>query len=111
MRGYQLVKERSGGQCEAMVLIPKRGIYTRCWKSPIEIHHLLTRARGGGVLDQVGESYHLIALCPECHARSDGGDAYMGGLLIDGYAAMSSGKVEYYGTDQYLSEKYPGRRK
>lgn len=109
--GYHEVKSRSGGQCEAMVLIPRRNIYTRCWKSPVEIHHLLTRARGGAVLDKVGETYHLIALCPDCHRRSDGAEAYMGGLLIDGYAALVNGKVQYTGTDEYLTKKYPRRSK
>lgn len=111
MNGYQKTKMRSGGQCEAMILITRRNVYTRCWQSPIEVHHLLTRARGGAVLDQAGESYHLIALCPSCHAKADGADAYMGGLLIDGYAATENGKVVYYGTDEYLSKKYPRRNK
>lgn len=101
------VRERSGGQCEAMVLVGSA--YSRCWKSPVEVHHMLTRARGGAVLDQAGETYHLIALCPSCHASADGGDAYGGGLLIDGYATSANGVVEYVGTDEYLSRKYPRR--
>jgi hypothetical protein len=78
---------------------------------PIEVHHMLTRGRGGGVLDSFNETYHLIALCPDCHRRSDGGEAYAGGLLIDGYVTTgSNGKPVYKGTDPYLSEKYKEKK-
>lgn len=98
---------RSDSMCEAMVRTPN-GIYTRCWKRPVEIHHLLTRARGGNILDQAGETYHLICLCPEHHAMSDGGDAYAGGLLIDGYVTTNKhGRPVYQGSDKELSERYP----
>lgn len=99
---------RSDEQCEAMVLAGNTGIYTRCWGRPVEIHHLLTRARGGNILDQHGETYHLIALCPEHHRMSDGGDAYAGGLLIDGYVSTDNrGRPVYHGSDVELSERYP----
>ena len=68
---------------------------------------MLTRSRGGRVLDEVGETYHLIRLCHKHHAMSDGGAAYEAGLLIDGYAITEGGRVVYYGTDEYLSNKYP----
>ena len=99
------VKSRSGGSCEAMVQI-RSGMWTRCWVKPIEIHHLLTRARGGNVLDARKETYHLIGLCRKHHEMSDGGDAYMSGLLIDGYVVTEKGRPVYYGTDPVLNERY-----
>ena len=101
------IKDRSESKCEAMVVTP-RGIYPRCWRQPIEIHHLLTRARGGNILDAQEETYHLIALCNEHHAMSDGGDAYAGGLLIDGYVTTGKyGQPTYHGSDDELTARYP----
>lgn len=105
----QIVRERSGNQCEAMLEL-KNGVWTRCWKSPVEIHHMLTKARGGRILDDAEETYHLIALCNECHRRSDGGEAYNGELLIDGYVTTDKdGQPLYVGTDNYLRSKYGNR--
>ena len=75
---------------------------------PVEIHHLLTRARGGNILDYVHETYHLIALCNKHHAMSDGADAYMSGLLIDGYVNWDKFRKRpvYNGSDEFLKEKY-----
>ena len=96
---------RSDGRCEAMVKTER--VWTRCWKMPIEIHHLLTRARGGHILDREGETYHLICLCSEHHAMSDGGDAYAGNLLIDGYVTTDrNGRPVYHGSDIELKERY-----
>lgn len=68
---------------------------------------MLTRGRGGAILDAAGEIYHLVALCPRCHAASDGGDAYIGSLLIDGYVTSDNeGKPVYHGSDKYLRRKY-----
>ena len=89
-----------------MVLVPGTTVWARCWDRPVEIHHALTRARGGHILDYFGETYHLIALCRRHHAGADGGDAYEGKLLIDGYVTQESGRVVYYGTDDYLRTKY-----
>lgn len=103
----QELNTRSDAKCEAMV---KRhgNVWARCWQIPIEIHHLLTRARGGNILDQAGETYHLICLCPEHHAMSDGKYAYEGGLLIDGYVTTGRrGRPVYQGSDIELSERYP----
>lgn len=98
--------ERSGMACEAMVAT-KSGVYARCWAKPVEVHHLLTRARGGGILDQAGETYHLICLCNKHHQMSDGGDAYEGGLLIDGYVMTGPrGRPIYHGSDIELTERY-----
>jgi hypothetical protein len=67
---------------------------------------MLTRARGGAILDEVGETYHKINLCREHHAWSDGGQAYEAGLLIDGYVTKENGKVVYQGTNHYLRRHY-----
>lgn len=83
------------------------GAWTRCWRQPTERHHLLTRARGGRILDEAGETYHLIHLCHVHHRLADGGDAYDAGLLIDGYVTTANGRVVYHGSDEYLSNKYP----
>lgn len=100
------VRERADGKCEAMLQLPN-GIWARCWKGPIEVHHMLTRARGGAILDRVGEIYHLIALCPDCHRASDGDMAYAGDLLIDGYVTTNKeGRPVYHGSDSYLRSKY-----
>lgn len=82
-------------------------VWTRCGMKPVEVHHALTRARGGGLLDEVDEDYHLIVLCKKHHAAADGGAAYEGDLLIDGYVLHERGKLVYYGTDEYLSKRYP----
>jgi hypothetical protein len=101
--------------CEAMVLIDyvslgiKRATATRCGRRPVEVHHRLTRARGGAVLDEMGETYHLIALCPRHHAMSDGAEAYLRGLLLDGMMVRDGADHYYLGTDEYLLARY-GRR-
>ena len=100
------IYDRSDRMCEAMVL-GSNYIWTRCWASPIEIHHLLTRARGGNVLDRVDETYHLIALCRAHHLGADGQAAYDEGLLIEGRVMMNAkGNPVYQGPDIYLKEKY-----
>lgn len=103
----QKLSGRSDDMCEAMVRI-KPGVYARCGVSPVEAHHLLTRARGGGALDRAGEIYHLIHLCRFCHAKADGEEAYEGKLLIEGYATWNDAlhRPVYEGPDIYLSEKY-----
>lgn len=97
---------RSDYSCEAMVQV-KPGIWARCWQKPVEIHHLLTRARGGHILDRVGEIHHLICLCYQHHSMSDGQEAYDGDLLIDGYVKTGkNGRPVYQGTDIELTRKY-----
>ena len=104
-RQREEVRYRSYGMCEALIDV---GVWTRCGRSPVEIHHMLTRARGGNLLDDADETYHLIALCREHHAWADGGQAYEAGLLIDGYVNRNGTKIIYSGTDEYLTEKYHG---
>lgn len=109
LKPREIVAKRSEGMCEAMALVGTSGIYSRCWGRPIEVHHLLTRARGGRILDDVGETHHLIALCSNHHSMADGEEAYEGNLLIDGYVRTVNGKPFYVGSDVVLKERY-GRR-
>lgn len=81
-------------------------IWARCFRSPVEIHHKLTRARGGLLLDEVGEDYHLIALCHKHHSGADGQEAYEAGLLLEGSVRKVEGRVVYTGPDPYLTRKY-----
>jgi hypothetical protein len=106
MNNIEEARKRSGGRCEAFIQVGQT--WTRCWKGPVEIHHALTKARGGRVLDAIGETYHLIALCPRCHRASDGGDAYVRGLLIDGYVTTTPQGPVYQGSDAFLKHKYSG---
>lgn len=95
--------------CEAMIQV--RGTWTRCGRRPTELHHRLTRARGGLILDEAGETYHLINLCHKHHMRAhDQGSAIENGLLLDGYVTTGQAGPEYVGSDEYLSTKYPVRR-
>jgi hypothetical protein len=101
------IAERSGGRCEAEVLVSLA--WVRCQNQATDIHHLLTAARGGRNLDRVEETYHLIHLCRECHGASDGASAYQGGMLIDGRVTWDKlrNKPQYQGTDPYLTKRYP----
>lgn len=97
---------RSGGHCEAMVRL--RRAWTRCGRAPVEVHHALTRARGGGVLDEEGESEHLIALCRQHHSMVDlyGVES---GLMIQGYAYRDGAEAVYEGSNEWLRERYEVR--
>lgn len=104
-----VVKQRSGGRCEAMVQIKAdEPVWTRCWATPTEMHHALTRARGGNILDEVHETYHLIDLCHTHHAMADGGEAYLGNMLIDGYVSWDDLRLKpiYSGNNHFLRNKY-----
>lgn len=70
---------------------------------------MLTKGRGGDILDVVMEDYHLIALCNRCHASADGGDAYAGDMLIEGYVNWNADRSwpVYDGPDEHLQKKYP----
>ena len=104
----EAVYVRSGGWCEALVK-NNNGIWNRCRRQGEQIHHMLTVGRGGALLDDVGETYHLIHLCVDHHAGADGEVAYAGDLLIDGQCITFGDRPVYLGTDKYLSEKYPRR--
>ena len=102
--------------CEAMVRVKTRSrhpgvrdtyVWARCGRTPVEIHHRLTRARGGLILDEVGETYHLIALCRKCHSLAHTQEySTNGGLMIDGYVNTIKGRPNYSGPDEYLRRKY-----
>ena len=95
-------------QCEAMVGMKfgEREVWTRCGLRPTERHHRLTRARGGRILDEVGETYHLMYLCHQHHRMADGKQAYENGLLLDGYVTTVDGRPQYLGSDEYLTRVY-----
>lgn len=99
---------RSKGRCEIYVEHGKfRG---RCTRPAMEIHHMLTKARGGRVLDKMGETIHLIHLCWEHHRVADGYKAYEAGLLIEGSVVTDklTGRAVYSGPDPDLRRLYPG---
>lgn len=98
------VRSRSLGMCEAMIKLPRA--WARCGRTDIQIHHRLTRARGGLLLDEVGEMYHLMALCWRHHNLAHDNEAFKNGLLLPGYALRFDTKVLYQGEDPYLSEVY-----
>lgn len=64
---------------------------------------MLTRARGGLILDKAGETAHLIALCPNHHRYAHGPDGYESGLMINGYVTTGTlGTPVYEGSDLRL---------
>lgn len=95
---------RSGGCCEAMVPLPRA--WARCGVSPIEDHHALTRARGGDILDALGEIHHHLALCARHHRTAHRALGRLAGLLIDGYVYREGVHVVYSGPDEYLTRTY-----
>ena len=99
-------------RCEAMVLIKGKtkpeGMYVCCGAQDADLHHKLTRARGGLILDKAGETYHQMYLCREHHqVAHDEGKAFDAGLLIKGFVITGAdGRPKYTGTDEYLMEHY-----
>lgn len=88
-------------RCEAMVGVGNT--YTRCFRMPTEIHHMLTRARGGLILDAAGETAHLIALCRFHHNYAHSKEGHEAGLMIDGYVTTGqNGRPVYEGSDRRL---------
>jgi len=94
-------------RCEALVLTTG-GRYVPCGVAPADLHHKITRARGGEILDKAGETYHQMRLCREHHNHAhDSEQAYDGGLLLRGYVFTGRSGVVYIGPDDYLTGKYP----
>jgi hypothetical protein len=104
-------------RCEALVLVkrgsPKarrweiNGMYVPCGAENAELHHKLTRARGGLILDKAGETYHQMWLCREHHAVAHDAPAFDNGLLIRGFVTTGpTGLPIYKGPDEYLNERY-----
>jgi len=103
VNAMEKARKRSEGRCEAMIRLNDDDVWTRCWGGPVDIHHMLTKARGGRVLDDAGEDYHLIACCRVCHNGAHNSN----GLEIDGYVITGAdGSPVYSGTDEYLTAKY-----
>src|ERR1043165_10044367 len=100
-------------RCEAMVMMTgsvtrPQGFFVPCGKPDADLHHKLTRARGGILLDMVGENYHLLWLCREHHDMAhDEGHAFERGLLIRGSVITGPDALPLYeGPDAYLTEHY-----
>jgi len=101
-------------RCEAMVSVEKpRGryrqvMYVCCGKENADLHHKVTRARGGLILDKANETYHHIYLCREHHNLAhDTSKGFSSGLLIHGYVITGiDGRPLYTGPDEYLTEHY-----
>ena len=102
-------------RCEAMVLITSisrpEGLFHQCGKEPADLHHKVTRARGGLILDIAGETYHHLRLCREHHDMAhDEATAFERGLLIHGSVTTHlDGRPLYEGPDVYLTDHYGPR--
>lgn len=110
------VLERSDNRCEVELKLPvpsadEHPVWVRCFRLDVEIHHMLTRARGGDLLDRAGETYHLLAACAQHHRAAHAAGGRGAGLLLDGYVILDSatGGLVYTGPDEYLLSRY-GRR-
>jgi len=76
--------------------------------TPVEVHHRLTRSRGGLILDKAGEIYHLMALCRTHHKIAhEMSNPYGAGMMIEGYVVTIDGKPRYTGSDPYLQKQFP----
>ena len=97
-------------RCEAMILvrIGSRGRYVCCGAEDAHLHHKLTRARGGLLLDAVHETYHHMYLCAQHHAIAHDAPAFENGLLLRGsvMSVPNSTIPLYTGPDEYLTEHY-----
>lgn len=107
------VVARCGNRCEAEVQLPflsyeGEQIWARCFRLGVEVHHMLTRARGGDLLDLAGEDYHLAGVCPQHHRSAHGAGGRIAEMIIDGYVILDSatGQIVYVGPDEYLLETY-----
>lgn len=66
---------------------------------------MLTRSRGGLILDKSGEIYHLLHLCRRCHSYAHSAEGRH--LMISGYVITGPDKEPIYvGEDEYLNEHY-----
>lgn len=106
MNAHDLVVARADAHCEVMA--PVRGLHTRCGLPTTEVHHKLTRSRGGDVLDTVAETYHLICICRSHHhwVHTHPGLATQTGLYLLGQAWLEIGQVVYRGPDEFLTRRY-----
>jgi hypothetical protein len=83
-------------------------VFVCCGRENADLHHKVTRARGGLILDKAGETYHHIYLCREHHNMAhDEGNAFARGLLIAGSVITGpDARPLYTGPDEYLTEHY-----
>ena|SRR5436190_12799553 len=94
-------------RCEALVMY-SHGKYVPCGLEDAQLHHKLTRARGGLILDRAGETYHQMWLCAEHHGIAHDQPAFDNGLLLRGSVRTNHlGQPVYTGPDEYLKEHYP----
>lgn len=104
---YEAVVARSGGRCEAEYAVMWAEEWHRCPAQATEVHHLLPKSRGGRILDDYGETCHLIHLCKTdhmaAHSRKDAE-----GMMIDGSVTWDKlrNRPIYKGTDPELKKKY-----
>ena len=68
---------------------------------------MLPKSRGGRILDEYGETCHLIHLCTPDHQQAHSRKDAMG-LMIDGSIAWDklNSRPKYQGTDPELMNKY-----
>lgn len=99
------ILDRARLQCEARAT-------PSCRRTASSVHHRLTKARGGRLLDAVGETYHLMAICEPCHRHAhDSGQGHASGLLLRGsITSAMDGRPVYRGDDPYLSLHYSPTR-
>lgn len=78
----------------------------RCQRIATDNHHALRRSQGGTLLDEIGETYHMLALCHECHMAAHAG--HYPYLFLDGSVQRDkvNDRLIYTGTDEYLKGKY-----
>jgi hypothetical protein len=98
-------------RCEAMVRMARserlKERYVMCGREDAQLHHKLTRARGGLLLDAVHETYHHMYLCAEHHAVAHDAPAFDNGLLIRGSVVTGPNNTPVYtGPDEYLTAHY-----
>lgn len=98
-------------RCEALVAMnsvsTNRVMYVPCGRVDAELHHKVTRARGGLLLDKAGETYHHLYLCRHHHTIAHDAPAFENGLLIEGSVVSGpDGSPVYTGPDEYLTEHY-----
>ena len=103
---YSSIVVRSRGRCESEVWVSG---WFRCDSPATDVHHLLPKSRGGRILDDYGETYHLMHLCRECHSIAHSRKE-ADGMMIDGSITWDkiNNQPIYKGEDSYLKRKYRG---
>jgi hypothetical protein len=70
-----LVKQRSGGQCEALIglssMIAKAATFRRCARRASHVHHLISGIGRRNVGESI-EAAHKLHVCDNCHAEIHG---------------------------------------